>query len=299
MLKIIVITLISIFFIGCSLDNKEIIIDNNKWQDGDSLIYNVEIKEFKYLNDSLINAEKINYRASLKLSKKDSTSIISWTIMKPVPRMDSLHSLLDIASTDTLDYVKDIEVIYEVNNIGQYKKMVNLKELEIYTDSAWESIFIEEKNDKSVSKERYNYIKSKFLTKNAVEAYFTKDIMSLHLAFGLEVSEKLLKGKRVVAGLNNDVVNSDYSCKIIDKYDNTIVLNIVQELDGVKVSKQMKEMLKEFTKSSDNFLMEVNDTSFVEFDLNNCWPKRVDYWRTLSSDDSKKQTIISLFQIPI
>lgn len=290
------IILIAFAFVGCETKNNNV-IDSSVWKDGERLIFNVVQTEIKLNNDSVFGGKKQSYKAILTLSSIDS-NIISWSVLKPIKRHDSLTSMLDVLNPDTVDYIQDLEIIYKVDSLGRYQEIVNWEQVEVYADSIWELNFLESKEESTFDEERYESVKATFLNRSSIESWLARDIMSFHFAYGHDYSDTITQNEMIIAGFNNAPINSEITCQVIERNTDNLILTFIQKLESNQVANQINDFYSSYIESFDFSTMDVVDTCMVDFNLNNGFPNQVEYWRTASLDSLTKQTFVSILKVP-
>lgn len=299
MLNRLLILLIGIAFIGCGADDikNDLMVSCSNWKNNDSLLYDVVITEYKVTTDTTVYGTKSSYRASLTLSQVNDKNTITWSIKKPIKRQDSITKLIDLVSSDSLDYIEMLQVVYQTNSQGQYESIVNWKEIENFTDSVWNDEFRGIKNGSTFDEKRYNMAKSVFLNRNAIEGKLARDIMALHYVYGDYDSDNQDEYETIAIGLSGKPTNTQFSYKFLEKNDENLIIQLTNNFDSKQIGNQLNDVVNQLTDSNLNSPVNIHDTCMVDFNTKTHWANQVEYWRTISIGDKKKRICVSLMQV--
>ena len=278
--------------------SKQNVFGCDKWKDGDKLFYDVEIVEKKFKNDSVISEQQIGYKAELDISKTGDSTIITWRMLQQVRKPDSVLTHLQKELNDTIGFSEVLKIVYKVNKQGQYLELLNWKELEEKSDSIWNSEIkkLEDEN-KSTTPETHKklaQIKAETQTSPAIEARFTREILALHLAYGLPYSDSIIRLKMAAAGLSDETIPSKITTQIKHNYRDAVCLEITSEPDSRETGRQVNNMVRRMIADSVSEKMTINDTCEVTFNKKTDWAESLLYFRMVTLGDRKNQTKILL-----
>lgn len=292
-MKHITILFILALFTSC-FNNKSKTFSIDRWKAGDSASYHVEFVDFEFLNDSIVHAKSNYYKATLNILTLGKSNVLEWHIRQPLMKSDSLISDLERVVGDTVDYMETLKIKYQVNANGEFEKVVNWPDLEMYVNAYWDSLILNNTLDQTKRK-GLDEIRNTFSNRPVVEAQMTRDIQALHLIF----NKPFVNGdyEEDIIGLNEEIIPSTIKILILGAENDFKYIRITRELNSAPLSLQLNDFASNLTKDTSPVDIFANDTAFIEFNSTISLPTNVEYWRVIKIANKHRRIGVSLKQL--
>lgn len=268
------------------------------WDKGDS--YNFKISKIKkqWKNDTLTKDTKNQYIASFTVIDSTATSYkISW---KYENDLENTYKI-DKKFIDKLSKYKVTEIIYETNEVGEFKGILNWKELSKtmsnMIDDIVDILSIETPENKPKIKEAMSPFKKIYSSKQGIEQLVLKELQYFHMPLGYEYERlkpleyidelpnmfggKPIKGKAKM--YFTDVNYDDGFCVFKKEME-------LDEKDTKELLKQVFSIIKPLNKKLDlnNFIKKgkfnIKDVDVYEYYFNPGVPHKIETTRQTIMD---------------
>ncbi|HXC05168.1 MAG TPA: hypothetical protein VNZ86_10485 [Bacteroidia bacterium] len=261
----------------------------SKWKVGEKLLYNAV--SYKAEDEKVVPESEIHYRVELDVQALGKQNILSWTWIVPFIKADSLRTVKEKWSNDSIGYRPLFHIVYEVNEKGEYAGILNWKELKNMEDSIWDAQFKNIRGIPASRQDTLDRMKEKFLTRPNIEATLTKDINAFHILYGTAVSLSPVVTRGTALG-NQE--GGSMKTEVLKDSTGFMQVRISMELPQAQTKAIMNEMMGFFKNDTLKASIQVRDTAIVDMNKEIGWPSYVRFWRILTVEGKKYKMYIGL-----
>lgn len=264
------------------------------WKDGDSYDYHVTKIKRKMTDGNITRDDSVTYTANFKvINAKESGYTIEWQY-----KTDLMG--LGISEELTKKYSKyaQTKVIYETDDVGAFKQVLNWKEISQMMDAIVSEFISSTYKDKKEQEQMYKTISpllSVYGSKEGIEQIALKELQYFHFPMGYEfsVTDTLEYQDLLPNLLGGDPIHGDARIfvKHVD-FDSTCSLSHEMKLNPEDTKnmiylfcQKMNLDEKAMKQAIDDAVFEINDTNSYEFLFSPGIPSKL---------ETKRETIINL-----
>jgi|GEM_PF-5119108 len=266
------------------------------WEKGDNQTYEIRKIKKEFKKGKLVEKKEASYKMTITvLEQTDSSYTVEWqysdfkTKSEKKEAAELANQLLD-----------GLRIVYKIDELGNFLEVVNHEEIIAYLKKTnKELIHSMGKTDKRAQK-AYDQMNAMIQTKQGVEIVVMKEIQLYHNIYGVELilGEVLQAPAEFQNGYGGEPFPGYLTAEMtdLDQEGMTCKVKMLQTMDTKEGSRIIRESLIQIAEDSglpkpkeeDLPVLKMKDDYIYHFELIEGWMKKINYRRTITTDDTRR-----------